>query len=171
MLVFSDPSSVDSFVTIVISQDICSYLEVSFFFSETEVWTLTVRQKIAGVHAVRKPHRDVWYFPQSCHDEKEGQLSHCLENKVLLLPFLKVSSVVMLVFNFSCSQGWLSTLIFLTSAMLGHKCTLLYLVLCSAGTKFGFHAWSASTLPTKVHTQLLLCFCFSASILCSSSWS
>lgn len=115
---------------------------------------------IAGVHAVRKPHRDVWHFPQSCHDEKEGQLAHRLENKVLLLSFLKVSYAVMLVLNFSCSQGWLSTLIFLTSAMLGHKCTLLYLVLCSAGTKFGFHAWSASTLPTKVHTQLLLCFCF-----------
>lgn len=101
--------------------------------------------------------------------KKRGSWPIALRIKFCL--YLKVSYVVMLVLNFSCSRGWLSALIFLTSAMLGHKCALLYLVLCSAGTKFGFHAWSTNTLPTKLHTQHLLCFCFSASIFSSSNWS
>lgn len=86
MLVFSDPSSVHTFVTIMKSQDICSCLEVSFFFSETEVQHFTVRQTDSTCPCCEKAsYRDAWHFPQSYQDEKEGQLAYCLENKVLLV--------------------------------------------------------------------------------------
>lgn len=108
MLVFSDPSSVHTFVTIMKSQDICSCLEVSFFFSETEVRTLP--SLIAHVHAVRKPHigmHDI--FLRVIKMKKRGSWPIALRIKFCL--FLKVSHVVMLVLNFSCSWGWLSAVI------------------------------------------------------------